>query len=233
MNYADFRLAFATTLAGSGLAARADASERFDFRDLERTCEVSVEPPGGQDAAPFDVGATLSWEWDALLEARSATTEEEMLMSILGRDHGAAIETERPWLQVFVTLEGLLPMGQSMPMPPQAALQAWAQEVVGRLGRTEPLFPGEVVEETNDGDSLMGWRGTPQVRAACAPDGTLKLERVELLVWETIDLPRIWEDPEREDDGPNEQLAAFFARVLRALQVWMESLRHLAHEPRS
>lgn len=233
MTYADFKFAFDAALAGSGLAARADASERFDLRDLERICEVFVEPPDGQRAEPFGVGATLSWEWNALTEARSATTEEEMLMSILGRDHGAAIETERPWLQVFVTLEGLLPMGQSMPMPPQSALHAWAQEVVGRLGRTEPLPPGEVVEEISDGDSLMGWQGTPQVRAGCAPDGVLMLERVELLAWETIDLPRIWEEPEREDDGPEVQLAAFFARVYRAIAVWMASLSHLARTPRS
>ena len=153
-------------------------------------------------------------------------------MLILGRDHGAAIETERPWLQVFVTLVGSLPMGQSMPMPLQSALQAWAQEVVGRLGRTEPLLPGEAVEEINDGDPLMGWPGTPQVRAGCAQDGVLMLERVELLVWETVDLPRIWEDPERRDDGPEEQLMAFFARVRRALHVWMETLDPLLRTPR-
>ena len=233
MTYAKLKLAFDAALAGSGLAARADASERLDLHDLERTYEVFVEPADGQLAEPFHVGATLLWEWTAFNEARSATSEEEMLMAILGRDHGAVIGTERPWLQVFVTLQGVLSMGQSMPMPPQSALHAWAQEVVGRLGRTEPLLPGEAVEEINDGDPLMGWPGTPQVRAGCAQDGVLMLERVELLVWETVDLPRIWEDPERRDDGPEEQLQALFARVRRAFHLWTETLDHLVRAPRS
>jgi hypothetical protein len=45
---------------------------------LDRNYEVYVEPLGGQDAEPFFVAATISFRWDSLSTARTATTEEDL-----------------------------------------------------------------------------------------------------------------------------------------------------------
>ncbi len=232
MNYTDFKLAFATALTGSGLAVRADPSERLDLCDLERTYEVFIEPPGGQDAAPFDVGATLSWEWDALHEARSAKTEEEMLSRFFGRGYVDTTTTERPRIRVDVTLLARLSCGEPLPMPPQSALRAWMHEVLARLRCSEPLLPEDVAEVTDDGNlALFEWWATPQVKATCEPDGALSLDGVELMALQCIDLPRFWDDRKREDDGPEAPLATFFERVRWALHLWMETLDHLVPAP--
>ena len=234
MRYDDFKLAFASALDRSGLRAWTAPTARLDLRNLDREYEVCVGPLGGQDAEPFYVTAVLSWSWDALHEARTTTTEEDMLTTLFGRDDVDVLKTEQPWLRVDVKLVATLPWGKPVPMPPQTVLKAWMHEVVGRLESTEPLLPDEVVEETEDGNlAILAWQGTPELRATCAPDGALKLERVELAAWQSINLPRIWDHPEREDDGPDEQLDAFFARVRRALHVWMETLDHLVRTPRS
>ena len=234
MRYDEFKLSFANALAGSGLSDRSGPTERLDLSDLDRQYEVYVEPLGGQDAEPFHVTAALSWRWDALKEVRTTTTEEDMLTTLFGRDEVDAFETEQPWLRVDVKLQATLPWGQPLAMPSQVAMRAWAREVVGRLDGTEPLLPDEVIEETDDGNlAILAWQGTPEVRATCATDGTLKLERVGLAAWQSINLPRIWDHPDRQDDGPEKQLEEFFARVRRALHVWMETLDHLVRAPRS
>lgn len=228
MRYDDFKLSFAKAIARSGLRAWSTPTERLDLRDLRREYEVYVEPLGGQDAEPFTVTAVLSWSWDALSEARTTTTEEDMLTALFGRDDVDAFETEQPWLRVDVKLHATLPWGKALPMPSQSALAAWAHEVVGRLESTEPLLPDEAVEETDDGNlAILAWQGTPEVRATCTPGGVLMLDRVVLAAWQSINPPRIWDDPDREDDDPAEQLDALFARVRRALHVWMETLDHL------
>ena len=233
MRYDDFKFAFSNALAGSGLRTWTGPTERLDLGNLDRRFKAFVEPIGGQDAEPFNVTAALSWRWDALKEARTTTTEEDMLTTLFGRDDADAFKTEQPWLRVDVTLVATLPWGKPLKMPPQSVLMAWMHEVVGRLEGTEPLLPDEVVEETDDGNlAILAWQGTPEVRATCAADGVLLLERVELAAWQSINLPRISDDPERRDRGPEEQLAAFFARVRRALHVWMETLDHLVRAPR-
>ena len=230
MRYDDFKLAWTEALAEAGFLARLPASERLDLARLSRHYEISVEPLG-QDAKPLFVTAGLSWRWDALQEARTATTEEDMLTSLLGHDAADTVETERPWLRVDVVLRATMPWGQPLPLPGQDALGEWTREVVGRLERTEPLLPQEVVEETPDGNlAALAWKGQPEVRATCTSDGALLLERVELASWHALHPRRVWDDPDRWDEGPEAELAAFFARVRQALHVWMECLDHLTRK---
>jgi hypothetical protein len=230
MQYDEFKSAWTTALKDSGLGVfGAEVHESLDLTNLNRRYEVSVLPlGGGGDAEPLLVTAGLSWRWDALQEARTASTEEDMLHALLGQDQADVVETEEPWLRVDVTLRATLPWGKPLPMPNQQAQQNWMREVVGRLERTEPLLPDEVVEESPDGNlAVLAWRGEPEIRATCAADGVLMVERVELASWQAINPPRVWDDPDRWDEGPEDQLAAFFARVRQALHVWMECLDHL------
>jgi hypothetical protein len=54
------------------------------------------------------------------------------------------------------------------------------------------------------------------------------LEGVELSAWQAVEVPRIFDDPDREPDpGPEEELAALFGRTRGALSAWMQALDHL------
>jgi len=56
----------------------------------------------------------------------------------------------------------------------------------------------------------------------------LPLTRVELSAWQGIDLPRQWDNPDREPDPwPEAQLADLAGRVREALLVWEDCLGHL------
>jgi hypothetical protein len=69
----------------------------------------------------------LSWRWDALQTARTATREEDVLEELLGRD-GYNLVTERPWLRVDVTLRATLPLDSPLPMPGAEAWRRWVAE---------------------------------------------------------------------------------------------------------
>lgn len=109
-------------------------------------------------------------------------------------------------------------------MPEAGEWRRWAREVVGRLA---PLLPNQSRKE-KDGLVALSWRGEPVAQVGCGSDGRLYLTRVELSAWQRIDLPRQWDDPERErDDDPDAQLADFAGRVHEALIEWGACVRHL------
>jgi hypothetical protein len=49
--------------------------------------------------------------------------------------------------------------------------------------------------------------------------------------WQGITLPRQWDDPEKADPNPDQQLFQFAMRIRRALEVWQESLVYLIEGP--
>lgn len=100
MDYDAFRRVWNEELAQSRLLVFPSANETLDLRSMERSYSTFVEPAGGQGAEPFHVSAKLSWRWDALQTARAATTEDDMLGQLLGREQIDDVETERPWLRV-------------------------------------------------------------------------------------------------------------------------------------
>lgn len=62
----------------------------------------------------------------------------------------------------------------------------------------------------------------------CNAIGELRLEAISVSAFQMIDLPRKWDDPERDpDDDPHEQLRAMFARVRAALHARGEVMDHL------
>ena len=199
-------------------------SEAVDLRWLSRTYGIIVSLRNIQKAGPFYINAGLNWRWDAILAARSATTEEDLLVELLGQD-GYYLVTEQPWLRVDVTLRAMLPMDAPIPMPGADAWHRWTAEVTTRLA---PFLPtGD--EEDDQGRPVLCWCGEPTAQVQCAPDtGRLYLTRVELSAWRGIDLPRQWDNPDRwPDPRPDAQLADFAGRVRQALQVWEACLSHL------
>lgn len=120
-------------------------------------------------------------------------------------------------------------MNQPIPMPKAAVWAKWAWEAVERLEEIERLVPEERVRDGEAGmPEILAWQGDPSIKSTCGVDGELKLTGVELSAWQSIELPRVWDDPEREpDDDPADHLAAMFGRVRAALQAWTEVLDHL------
>jgi hypothetical protein len=71
-------------------------------------------------------------------------------------------------------------------------------------------------------------QGEPTIKTTCGIDGELKVTGIELAAWQAIELPRVWDNPDREpDDDPADQLAGMFERVRAALHAWTEVLDHL------
>ncbi len=231
MTYEEFKAAFLEALRESRLPVIGFARETLDLGALSRTFWVGVEPIGRLDAPPFHTSASIEWRWDALDTARTATTEEDMLTELLGREDAHDVETERPWLRVDIALRASLPFGQPAPMPKAVVWAKWAHETVERLEDVERIVPEEMVRAAAHEPGLpeiLAWQGEPAIKTTCGADGELKVTGIELAAWQAIELPRVWDDPDREpDDDPADQLAGMFERVRAALHSWTEVLDHL------
>ena len=226
-NYHDFRMLWHEALDAADLLPHPLwPSETLDLRQMSRAYNLYVSLGGGHGARPFYTTAELEWNWSATLSARSATTEEDLLIEVLGQD-GYDLVTERPWIRVDVTLNGTLPWDSPLPMPDAPTWRRWVGEVTNRLA---PILPIRN-EEDEYGVRALSWCGEPEARARCGYDGRLHLRGVYLSAWQGIDLPRQWDNPDRElDDWPEEDLADFANRVNWALQAWESCLKHLSRE---
>jgi hypothetical protein len=228
MNYEGFKSAWDFALQSSGLPTIGPAAETIDIRAMSRHYCLHLEPPGRHDNEPFHISATLEFEWGALQTARTYVPEEDVLTAMLGRESAHEIETEQPWLRVDVKLTASLPWGKAIPMPAAKVWREWAREVTARLERIEPLVPEETVREGKDGAlEVLAWKGDPELHVICNDEGALSFESVEIHGWQSIVLPRHWDDSEREDKGPEEQLGQMFTRLRKAIGARMESVDHL------
>jgi hypothetical protein len=224
LNYDGFRDAWQRALDEAGLGPHLfPARETLDLGHMDRTYQVHVALPSSERVKPFSVAATLEWTWDALQAARTATTEEDLLMMLLG-DERRHVDTEQPWLRVDITLRASLPLDSPLPLPEPAVWHRWVTDVTARLAHLLPADYGDKAHER----LVLAWRGEPEAQAQCAPDGRLYLTKVTLSAWQGINLPRHWDDPDREPDGePDDQLVDLAKRVWQALQAWEHSLRYL------
>jgi hypothetical protein len=224
MNYDQFRTLFHEALETAGLAhVPFRPIETVELDGIGRTYEITVTPGGAQRAGPFHVTATLGWRWGAALAARSVTSEEDLLTEILGRD-GYYLVTEQPWLRVDVTLNATLPWDAPLPLP---GANAWSRWMVKVTARVLPILPTESDEDEYERRVLSSC-GEPEARLRCSPAGHLFLAGVHLPAWQGIDLPRQWDNSDREPDPwPDEQLAGFMDRVREALEEWEGCLKYL------
>jgi hypothetical protein len=232
VTYRDFKRAWVTALRDSGLRNIGidHVTESLDLASMRRTCKSVVEPVG-QDVEPFHVGGTLEWHWHSLHDARTATTEEDVLTELLGRDDVRRVRTERPWIRVDVTLHATTLWGKEVAMPGPSTWTAWAREVFARLESIEPVLPPERVRDGPGGRlEILAWRGEPEAHVLCGHTGDLRVRSVEVAAWQAVELARTWDDPTRKPDtGTERQLDALFARVRAALQAWVEVTDHLLH----
>lgn len=230
VNYDTFKSGFMMALQQSRLPMIGlRGHETLDPDSLNREYVVYVEPIGREMTPPFHVSASVSFRWTALLTARMTTIEEDVLVELLGREDAEGLDTEQPWVRVDTKLRAGLEWGKSLPMPSAKAWATWIRETLGRLENVERIVSDDVVREIPDGGhAVLAWQGDPRIKIRCNPDGELRLEEVEVHAFQGIDLPRQWDDSDRDhDDDPDEQLAAMFKRVRAALFAWGEMVDHL------
>ena len=225
MYYTVFKSLFTHTLSEAGLIdPAAHPSETIDLESTDRCYSIRLGLGGRQSAEPFTVTCKLSWRWDALQTARTATTEEDLLTELHGRDEAADMDTERPWLWVDLKFSATLPWGESSTLPNKST---WRQFVADVTEKIALLFPVEEVD-LKEGTTVLGWCGEPVAHVQCEADGELLLSSVELEAWQAVLLPRRWDDPEKEPDhGPEGELAALAGRVRDAMMRWDEAVRVL------
>ncbi len=222
MRYHDFLDAWRRSVERSRhLSAFGATTEMLDLGSMARRYQVRLIGAGVAQVEPYTISVRLDWQWDALQAARTRTTEEDVITAILG--DADAVETEPPWLRVDIRLAGRAHMDAKLQLPEPVAWQRWALEISSRL---EPLLPAHVVR--NRDGAVLGWRGEPSVELRCGVGGELFLTGVEIEAWQAVELPRIWDDPERPRDPEVEpQLVDLAKRVRAALDVWADALRTL------
>lgn len=227
MTYDEFKHAWLAALHGSRLRAfGADAlREQIDLRSTDRLGETVVELYARPE--PFTVTAKLHWRWDALQSARTATSEEDMLVALFGRETSRA-RTQRPWMRVDIELHASLMRGKPMPLPSKAVWAAWTSDVMQTLETKTPLFPPDHVREVRGNLEIRGWQGEPEAEVICERGGDVKLQALKVHAWQAIELARKWGDSSRRPDpGVGLQLEDLFVRVDAALRAWAELTIHL------
>ncbi len=234
MNYEAFKSAFMAALRQSRLPMiGTGGQERIDPCSLEREFVVHVEPIGRGLSAPFHVSGSISFRWDALLTARMATVERDLLTELHGRESAAGMETEQPWVRVDIVLRAGLEWGKSLPMPGRVAWADWMREIRGRLEQIERIVSEDVVHEIPGRfPAVLAWQGDPEIKLRCDANGELHLEEIRIAAFQGVDVSRQWDDPQREpDEDPDAALVALFERVRAALHAWGETTDHLLPRP--
>lgn len=199
--------------------------ETIDTRSMDRNYKVFLMWPETPATQMFGVSAEISWTWDALLSGRFATTEEDMLMQIYG-DFGIHEDTEPPWLRVDVTLSAAISLDKRFPLPLLANWQRWVASVYADI---DPVLPADDEDDEND-LGLIAWRGEPEAIINLDSQGHSYLQQIRLPAWQGIILPRQWDDPDKGDPGPDEQLYDLVSRLQQALKIWQESLVYLIED---
>lgn len=200
-------------------------NETIDIHSMDRTYRAFLLWPGAPETKLFTVTAEISWEWDALLSARFATTEEDMLMQVYG-DFGIHKDTEPPWLRIDVTLHASIALDTRFPLPLLTNWQRWVKIVSSELETILPSEPDSKEEHL----SLLAWRGEPEAAVTFDPQGHTFLQSVSLPAWQGINLPREWDDPDKSDPEPDRQLYEFAMSIRRALEIWQDSLVNLIED---
>lgn len=228
MKYGEFKLVWNEAFNSSGLSAPFGFSEKLDLESMDRIYEIHIQPMGGFDAPPFTVMGTLSWRWHALHTAWAATNEEDMLTELFGRREGRHPMTSRPWLRIDIKLSATLYYGKEIPLPPPAAWKKWSREAITRLQSIEPIVPKETVRERRNRLEVLAWSGEPSIEASCAIDGVIKLKSVKWAAWQSVNVPRHFDHPDRKPDPhPHQQLMKMFGRVRASIQAWKQVVDHL------
>jgi hypothetical protein len=224
MDYSNFLLTWDNALNTAGLNSPGLFPEQsVGLRSMDHTYHAFV-PFGLIDHrfSSFHVTVELSWRWNALLSARFATTEEDLLMQIYG-EHGVHEDTDEPWLRVDFAFHASLKKDLYALFPSPEAWRKWAEAVTSQI---PPSFAEELDED--EYDRAFSWCGEPIIETICSSSGQFYLSSVSLPAMKAITMPRQWDDPERPlEEDPLDQLVELFTWIRKNAQLWGESLKVL------
>jgi len=222
MNYQVFRDLWHNTLREAHLQIPypVGPTEKIDLRNMSRSYELIIYDSSQPKSEPFHLTATIEWDWDATLSARYATTEEDMLMQIFG-DFGIHTEdTVPPILRIDVRLSAGVAYGTVYPMPGIVQWQRWVRQVSDEL---QLILPTGYDEE----GGICAYSDPIQASVKLLEDGRLNLEGLTFKAWQAIKLPRLWDDPDKRDPSPVDELQDFAIRIAKAMTAMENGLAHL------
>jgi hypothetical protein len=220
MNYQEFRDLWHAALREARLQIPypIGPTEKINLFNMSRSYELLIYSELHPKSEPFHLTAMIEWDWDATLSARYATTEEDMLMQIFFGDFGIHTEdTIPPWLRMDVCLSAGVPYGTVYPMPLLDQWQRWVRQVSDELQLILPTGYDE-----NGG--MCAYSDPIQASVKLLEDGRLNLDTVTFKAWQAIKLPRQWDDPEKRDPSPVDDLRDFALRISRAMSVMDNNL---------
>ncbi len=223
MNYQEFRDLWHDTLRAAHLQIPypIGPTERINLRNMSRSYELVIYGGMHPKCEPFHVTASITWDWDATLSARYATTEEDMLMEIYGDFGIHDDDTVSPILRMDVCLSAGVVYGTVYPMPELPQWQRWVKQASDEL---QSLMPTGYEED----GGICAYSDPIQASVKLLEDGRLNLESVTFKTWQAIKLPRQWDDPEKWDPSPVDELRDFANRIARAMDTLENSLARLA-----
>lgn len=94
-----------------------------------------------------------------LTKTRAATTEEDVLTELLGREYTRSRDTTHSRLRVDIELRASLEYGKWIAMLSRAAWVEWRREALGRLQTVERLVHEDVMRDLTDADLLGNGEG--------------------------------------------------------------------------
>jgi hypothetical protein len=228
MQYEAFRAAFDEALRESRLTTIG----QWGKESLDRTYEVYVHAVGARKAEPFWPSAKLSFRWDSLTTARTATNEVDAIMTLFGADAVPKRNTIKPSTRIDIELHATLQERKELPMPSPRAWEAWAEATLGRLEEVTPLTPKDKVRLNKAGHvEILAWQGEPIAEFVVGPSGELWLRGVRLEGFQIMETPRSLDSEKRPDRGPHGELREMCQRVEASLGAWTQALEKLRAPP--
>jgi hypothetical protein len=189
---------------------------------MTRSYELILYGGSQPKSEPFHMTAKIEWDWDATLSARYATTEEDMLMQIFGDFDIHTEDTVPPILRIDVCLSAGVTYGTVYPMPAPVQWQRWVRQVSDGL---QLILPTGYDEE----GGICAYSDPIQANVKVLEDGRLNLESMMFKAWQTIRLPRQWDDPDKRDPSPVDELRDFARRIARAMSALENGLPYLVN----
>ncbi len=219
MNYQEFTDLWHETIKLEGMPGfhALHTKETIGVSSMSREYRTFFYGPRFPITSTFQTSVEISWVWDALLSARYATTEEDMLMEIFG-DFGIHEDTEPPWLRVDLCLSASTDYGSEIPLPLLDQWQRWLNDLSREI---DPFLPGGSLESNE-----LAWHGLPEATIRFDLQGATYLKKVKLHAWQGITLPRQWDDPEKYEPDPSTQLHHFVSNLRQSLNIWQTSFEN-------
>jgi hypothetical protein len=107
-------------------------------------------------------------------------------------------------------------------MPAPVQWQRWVRQVSDGL---QLILPTGYDEE----GGICAYSDPIQANVKVLEDGRLNLESMMFKAWQTIRLPRQWDDPDKRDPSPVDELRDFARRIARAMSALENGLPYLVN----